>query len=122
MPWKYVCAGFLLLFAGACASAGLSNHTSASYEGVADTVQNAVTGYRAIEPRLTAEQKQEFEEAYTQLCKSYQTAGVLLDSVMKAADQDSANTSLLSYQRLAAQFPEMADKLSRLVRGFKTEK
>jgi hypothetical protein len=65
------------------------------------------------------EQKQEFEEAYAQLCKSYQTAGILLASVMNAQDQESVNTAMLSYQRLATQLPAMADKVSRLVRGFK---
>lgn len=122
MPWKHLVACFLLLFAGACASAGLQGHSSTSYEGVADKVQNAVTAYQAMESRLTAEQKQEFEEAYGQLCKSYQTAGILLGSVFKAQDQESVNTAMLSYQRLASQFPEMADKISRLVQGFKAGK
>ncbi len=122
MLGKYVLAGFLLLFAGACASAGLPNKASTSYEGVADELQDAVTSYQALEPRLTPEQKQEFEDAYAQLCKSYQTAGILLASIMKAQDQESANTAMFSYRRLATQFPAMADKISRLVRGFKTEK
>jgi predicted negative regulator of RcsB-dependent stress response len=122
MPWKHLFAGFLLLFAGACASAGWQNQASTSYEGVADELQNAVTSYQALESRLTAEQKQEFEEAYAQLCKSYQTAGILLASVMKAQDEESVNTAMLSYRLLATQLPAMADKVSRLIQGFKAQK
>ena len=78
MPWKYLLAGFLLLFAGACAGSGWQSGTSTSYEGVADKVQNAVTGYQALEPRLTADQKQEFEEAYAQLANRIRRRGFFL--------------------------------------------
>ena len=78
MCGKYMLAGFLLLFAGACASAGLQNQASTSYEGVADNLKNALITYQALKSGLTAEQKQEFEEACAQLCKSYQTGGLFL--------------------------------------------
>ena len=41
---------------------------------------------------------------------------------MKAKDQDSVSTALLSYQRLTSQFPVMADALLQLVQSFKTGK
>ena len=115
----YFVAGLLLLVAGACATAGLQNQASPSYEGVADMLVNAITTYQALEPRLTAEQKREFNEAYAQLCKSYQTSGLLLEAAVDAADQASAHTAVISYQRTVVQLPGMAEKVSRLVQGFK---
>ncbi len=123
MRGKYLFAVFLLLFAGACASVGRVNETApTSYEGIADTLQKAVTAYRAMQPRLTADQKREFDEAYGQLCKSHQTLGVLLASVMSAQDEESVDGAFMSYRRLAAQLPAMAERVSRLVEGFKSEK
>ncbi len=119
MLGKHILSGILLLLAGACATAGGPSLGSTSYEGVADMLLNAVTTYQALEARLTAEQKQEFKEAYDQLCKSYQTSGILLESAVDADDQASAHTAIISYQRTVVQLPGMAEKVSRLVQGFK---
>jgi hypothetical protein len=117
MLGKYLVAGFLLLFAGVSAAAG--GQSSTSYEGVAETVQNAVSTYLALEPRLTEDQKEQFKEAYAQLCKSYQTSGILLESAIDTEDPGSAHTAIVAYKRTVVQLPAMADKVSRLVQGFK---
>jgi hypothetical protein len=72
---------------------------------------------------LTADQKEEFREAYAQLCKSYQTAGILLASAMEdTQDQANTNTALLAFQRTVAQLPAMADRISQVARGFEAAK
>jgi hypothetical protein len=106
-----------LVIAG-CASADLNRPTAATYEGSAATMQMAIESYQRLEPRLTAQQKKDFKESYEGICRSYQTAGVLLESVTDAADPASANTALISYRRTVAALPGMIDKLAGLVRSF----
>jgi hypothetical protein len=108
----------VLFLLASCASAELGRPTSATYEGSAATLQTAVESYQRLEPRLTVQQKKEFKESYEGICRSYQTAGILLESVVDAADPASANTAMVSYQRTVAALPRMIDKLAGLVRSF----
>ena len=101
-----------------CASADLGRPTAATYESSADTLQTAIESYQRLEPRLTAQQKKDFKESYEGICRSYQTAGVLLESVTDAADPASANTAMVSYRRTVAALPGMINKLGSLVRSF----
>ncbi len=118
MSGKRFLAGLLLLLTAACAGAAAQGPASRSYDGAAETLKRAVATYRALEPKLTADQKEEFREAYAQLSKSYQTAGILLASAMDAEDQANTNTALLAFQKTVAQLPAMTDRVSRVVRGF----
>ena len=119
MLGKYMVAGLLLLLAGVCAAAGSQKQSSTSYEGVADMLQDAVSTYLTLEPRLTESQKEEFKEAYGQLCESYHTSGILLESAIDTEDQANAHTAIVAYRRTVTQLPAMADKVSRLVQSFK---
>ncbi len=107
-----------VLLAG-CASGTLGNRTSASYEEAGGKLQTTIETYQKIEPRLTAAQREQFKEAYGGISKAYQTAGILLASVMDAADEASAHTAVVSYRRITSELPAMIDKLDRLVRGFR---
>jgi len=118
MLGKRFVAGLLLLFAAACAAPGVQGQGSPSYDGGAEALKSAVAKYRALEPKLTAGQKEEFGEAYGQLCKSYQTAGILLESVMDAQDEANANQAMLAFKRVVTQLPAMTDRVSQVVRGF----
>ena len=115
---KRLIAGLLLLLTAACAAAGVQSTASQSYDGGAEALKKAVATYRALEPKLTPDQKEEFREAYAQLCKSYQTAGILLSAVMDVQDQANVNTALLAFQKTAAQLPALTDKVCKVVRGF----
>ncbi len=108
----------IFLCAAAVPPAGLAAPAD-TYEGSGRVVQRAVETYQKLEPRLSAEQKKRFKEAYDGICESYQTAGVLLTSVTEAADAASARTALVSYQRIMTELPNMINKLDRLVQGFK---
>jgi hypothetical protein len=119
MRSKLLSAGFLLLLTAACAAGGLYDRGSTQFVAFGDKLQDAVTTYRSLEPRLTEDQKMEFEQAYARVCKAYQTAGVLLGAILKAADQESANTAELSYRTLMAELPDLVNKVTRLVRDFK---
>jgi hypothetical protein len=110
--------GFVLLLAASCASTDLRNSTAASYEGVGGILENAVSTYLELKPKLTPAQQQEFMEQYGAICKSYQTVGILLDSVTDAADAASAHTAVISYRRTIAELPKMINRLSQLVQSF----
>jgi len=122
MLGKRFLAGLLLLLTAACAGTAAQGPASPSYDGAAETLKRAVATYRALEPKLTADQKEEFREAYAQLCKSYQTAGILLASAMDSEDPANTNTALLAFQRTVAQLPAMADRISQVARGFEAAK
>lgn len=123
MLGKRFLAGLLLLLTAACAGTAAQGPASPSYDGAAETLKRAVATYRALEPKLTADQKEEFREAYAQLCKSYQTAGILLASAMEdTQDQANTNTALLAFQRTVAQLPAMTDRISQVARGFEAAK
>jgi hypothetical protein len=108
------------LFLATLASASLARQTATTtYEGSGNTMESVVATYQKLEPKLTAEQKARFKEAYDGICEAYQTSGILLASVMDAADAVSARTAMISYQRVMGALPEMIDKLNRLVQGFK---
>ena len=115
-----LCVCLALLCIAASATAGLSRETrTTTYEGSGNTLQSVVETYQRLEPQLTAEQKKKFKEAYDGICDAYQTAGILLTSVMEAADPVSAHTALVSYQRIMVELPNMINKIERLVLGFK---
>ena len=118
MLGKRFLAGLLLLLTAACAGTTAQGPGSPSYDGAAENLKRAVATYRALEPKLTPDQKEEFKEAYAQLCKSYQTAGILLESAMDAEDQANANTALVAFQRTVSQLPAMTDKVSQVARKF----
>jgi hypothetical protein len=108
---------FVLLLSVGCASVGQNG--ASSYEAVGNTLHAAVTDYLAIQSRLTAAQREEFMEAYERVCKSYQTAGVLLTVAVDAQDAPSANTSIVAYQRTVNGLPALAAEVSRVVRKLK---
>lgn len=118
MLGKRFLAGLLLLLTAACAGAAIQGQDSPSHGGGTEALIKAVTRYRALEPRLTADQKEEFTEAYAQLCKSYRTAGILLESVMDAQDEANANQALLAFQKTVGQLPAFADRVCQVVREF----
>ena len=115
----YTLVGFVLLFVALCGSGFAAGPNAESFRGAADILQSTVDAYRKAEPRLTAAQRDEFKEAYTAICSAYQTAGVLLESVMDAADEPSARTAMFSYQRIAGELPNMVNKLAKQVRSYK---
>jgi hypothetical protein len=121
MHAKFLSACLLLLLTGACATVCVDGG-AAQYSAFGDKLQSAVTTYRSLEPRLTEDQKNEFAEAYGQVCKAYQTAGILLGAILKAADQESANTAELSYRRTMTELPDLVDRVTRLVKGFEEGK
>jgi hypothetical protein len=114
MMRKRFLAGLLLLLTAACA--GAAAQASPSQGGSTEALKSAVAKYRALEPKLTAAQKEEFTEAYAQLCKSYQTAGILLEAVMDSEDEANANTALLSFQKTVEQLPVLTDAVIKVVR------
>jgi hypothetical protein len=110
--------GLVLLLAASCASTDLRTLTAASYEGAGEIMENSVNTYLRLQPKLTPVQQQEFKEQYAAICKSYQTAGILLDSATDAADAASAHTAVISYRRTIAELPNMINRLSQLVQSF----
>jgi hypothetical protein len=116
---KHFLVALLLLLLGACASVGIGNPGATSAEGMAKTITDAVTTYKALEPRLSAAQKEEFKEAYNHVCSVYQTAGILLGSILDAYDEASSHTALVSYQMTMDQLPILTNKVSRIVQSFK---
>ena len=114
MIGKRFLAVLLLLVTAACAGAAVQ--ASSSQDASAEALKKAVAKYRAIEPKLTAGQKEEFREAYAQLSKSYQTAGILLEAVMDSEDEANANTALVSFQKTAEQLPLLTDRVIQVVR------
>jgi hypothetical protein len=119
MHSKRFLIGLLLLLVGACASAGLGNPEATSAGGIADTMTDAIKTYQALEPRLSAAQKEEFKDAYNHVCSAYQTAGTLLTAIFDAYDEASAHTALVSYQMTMEQLPILANRVSQLVQSFK---
>ena len=67
--------GLLLLVLASCATMGFQGRDSTSYLAFGDKLQSAVTTYKEKEPGLTEDQKREFQEAYAEACKAFQTAG-----------------------------------------------
>ncbi len=120
MRGKHLLAVLLLLLVGACASGGIGNSTSHP-QGIADTMADAITTYKALEPRLSTAQKAEFKEAYDHVCSAYQTAGTLLTSITDAQDEASAHTALFAYNMTASELPKLADRVWQLVQKFKGE-
>ncbi len=114
--------GLLLLVLAACATLGSQGRDSTSYLAFGDKLQSAVTTYKAQEARLTEDQKKEFQEAYAEVCKAYQTAGALLNAILKAGDEESANTAVLSYRRVTTELPDLVNKVVWIVRDFKAGK
>ena len=114
MMTKRFLAGLLLLLTAACAGAAVQ--ASPYQGGSVEALKRAIANYRALEPKLTEGQKEEFREAYAQLCKSYRTAGILLESVMDSEDEANANTALLAFQKTVAQLPLLADRVIQVVR------
>ncbi len=119
MRIKRFIVGLLLLLVGACASTGFGNPEMTSAEGIAHTMTNAVTTYKALEPRLSAAEKKDFMDAYNRVCSAYQTAGTLLTSILDASDEASAHTALVSYQMTMDQLPVLAHEVLRRVATFK---
>jgi hypothetical protein len=119
MSHKRFCAALLLLLVAACASGAGGNSGFAGGRGFPDTLADAITTYRAMEPRLSAEQKTEFKEAYDRVVSAYQMAGTLLASVFDAADEASAHTAMVGYMTTADALPGLTDRVAKLVRGFK---
>ena len=113
-----VCLTCLYLAVSATASLGRET-TTTTYEGSGNTMQSAIETYQKLEPQLTAEKKKRFKDAYDGICESYQTAGILLASVMDAADPPSAHTALVSYQRIMTELPNMINKLDKLVQSLR---
>jgi hypothetical protein len=113
----FACLLFLLL----AGSAGVSFAASAaaSYEGAGNILQTTIETYQKLEPKLTAAQREKFKEAFDGICTSYQTAGILLSSVIDAADEGSSRTAMASYQRIAGELPRMINRLAGLVQSFK---
>lgn len=114
--------GLLLLVLASCATMGFQGRDSTSYLAFGDKLQSAVTTYKEKEPGLTEDQKREFQEAYAEACKAFQTAGVLLNAILKAGDEESANTAVLSYRRVMTELPDLVNKVVWIVRDFKTAK
>jgi hypothetical protein len=112
-------ACFVLLFLGGCATSGLSSSGTISREGTGNTLQATVEAYQKMEPRLTTAQRQQFKEAYDGICTSYQTVGILLSSVLDAADEASSRTAMISYRVTEAELPKMINRLAGLVQSFK---
>jgi hypothetical protein len=119
MRGKRILSAFLLLLVGACASAGVGNSAATQPQGIANTMTDAVTTYKALEPRLSTTQKNEFKEAYDHVSSAYQTAGTLLASIFDAADEASAHTALVAYQTTSVELPRLADQVWKLVQRFK---
>lgn len=101
---------------------GFQGRDSTSYLAFGDKLQSAVTTYKEKEPGLTEDQKREFQEAYAEACKAFQTAGVTLNAILKAGDEESANTAVLSYRRVMTELPDLVNKVVWIVRDFKTAK
>ena len=112
-----IACALCLLIAG-CASVDTGRSATATQGGSAEALRVAVQNYQKLEPRLTAQQKTQFKENYAAISKSYQTAGVLLESVTDAVDPASAYTALISYETTVAGISANIDKLGRLVRSF----
>jgi hypothetical protein len=113
----YACLLFLLL--AGTAGVSFAAPSATSYEGSGSILQTTIENYQKLEPKLTAAQREEFKEAFEGICTTYQTAGILLSSVMDAADEVSGRTAMASYQRIMGELPRMINRLARLVQSFK---
>jgi hypothetical protein len=120
---KYVLivATLCLCLTGFSTTSAAKQAETVTYEGSANVLQRDMETFWKIEPQLTAEQKEKFTTAFNRICEVYRTAGLLISSVTDAADEASAHTALMSFQRVMGELPGMIDKLDRLVRSFKVK-
>jgi len=118
MKRRYFLAAMLLCLPAACASMEALNPGATSYKDVGSSLQQVVTTYRTLAPRLTSEQREEFKKAYGDVCASYEVAGKMLVAAIEGEDSANANTAMMNYQRIVIELPDRVSAVSRLLQTF----